>query len=99
MITVGTCLGRAAKRGRCKLATPPDHDADLDQLVAAGVGADEHDHVVVLSDVLNIANRSACSMSSSLTPWRWADSKMIGCSISSDPAGSSSTITRLLVAR
>ena len=31
-----------------------------------------------------IANRRACSMSSSLTPWRWADSKMIGCSISSD---------------
>jgi nitronate monooxygenase len=38
-------------------------------------------------------------MSSSLTPWRWADSKMIGCSISSDSAGSSSTIARLLVAR
>ena len=37
-------------------------------------------------------------MSSSLTPWRWADSKMIGSSISSDSAGSSSTIARLLAA-
>ena len=53
MITVGTCLGRAAWRGRWRSSPPHQIDADLDQFVAAGVGADEHDHVVVLSYVVD----------------------------------------------
>jgi hypothetical protein len=35
-----------------EFATPPDHDADLDERSRL-VGADEHDHLVGLTDVTN----------------------------------------------
>jgi hypothetical protein len=51
-ITAGTWLGWTVGVGDGEFATPPDHDSDLDEC-AGSVGADEHDHVVVLTDVLD----------------------------------------------
>jgi len=34
-----------------ELTTVPDHDTDLHELMPGAVGADEHDHVIVLTNV------------------------------------------------